>query len=127
MVTAYVDTSALASIAFLEPRSLEVARGLDQFKYITSSNLVEAELRSAMVREGFESPEDLIYDIDWIIPDRCLSHEFAKVLKTGFLRGPDLWHLAVALYAVTEPKDLTFFTLDKKQRTVAKKLGFKVW
>ena len=45
--------------------------------------------------------------------------------REGYVRGADLWHLACALYVAASPGELTFLTLDERQRTVAKALGFK--
>ena len=51
MSVAYVDTSALVSIAFNERGGTSLARRLDNFSHLLSSNLLEAELRVAFVRE----------------------------------------------------------------------------
>ena len=40
--------------------------------------------------------------------------------------GADLWHLAAAIHVTPEPGDLTFLTLDRRQREVAAALGFEV-
>ena len=51
----------------------------------------------------------------------------AAVARAGqHLRGADLWHIATALYTTPEPGDISFVTLDHRQRTVAKALGFHV-
>ena len=52
MSVAYVDTSALVSIAFNERGWTSLARRLDNFSHLLSSSLLEAELRAAFVREG---------------------------------------------------------------------------
>ncbi len=39
-------------------------------------------------------------------------------------RGADLWHLACALWIAPDARGLAFVTLDKRQREVARKLGF---
>ena len=57
---------------------------------------------------------------------RPLASEFAKVLKAGYLRGADLWHVATALYAARQPSEIWFVTLDRKQHTIAAALGFQV-
>ena len=38
----------------------------------------------------------------------------------------DLWHVACALFLSPNPTDITFLTLDKPQRDVARRLGFAV-
>ena len=40
--------------------------------------------------------------------------------------GADRWHLAAAIHVTPEPSDLTFLTLDRRQREVAAALGFEV-
>lgn len=58
-------------------------------------------------------------------PDRPLSSEITAVLEAGYLRGADLWHVAVALYHAEDPREVTFVTLDNRQRAVAAALGFR--
>ena len=126
MTTAYVDTSAIAAIAFQEQGSVQIARRLEEFSRWTSSNLLEAELRAAFGRENQYLDPSTLSGIDWILPDRPLSPEFAAVLKAGYLRGADLWHIATALYLAPTPGDIFFITADHKQREVAASLGFQV-
>lgn len=126
MNVAYVDTSALVAIAFGEPGGTVLARRLDSFDELLSSNLLEAELRVALAREGVSAGENLLTWITWILPDRTLGPEIGRVLSTGYLRGADLWHLASALYVAEEPKELSFVTLDERQRELAGSLGFVV-
>ena len=47
---AYVDTSALTAIAFDEPGAAILARRLDEFTRLVSSNRLEAELRATFAR-----------------------------------------------------------------------------
>ena len=126
MTVAYVDTSALVAIAFGEPGAAALGRRLGAFPVLLSSNLLEAELRAAYSREERRFPETIVSGIEWVLPDRPLAPEFAKVLETGHLRGADLWHVATALYAARRPDEIWFVTLDRKQRTVAAALGFQV-
>ena len=92
-----------------------------------ASNLLEAELRSALAREGVEDrAEDLLSLVRWVLPNRPLSGEFDRVLSAGYLRGADLWHVATALFLVPDGRGFTFLTLDDRQRDVAGRLGFKV-
>ena len=126
MSVAYVDTSALVAIAFKERGGAAAARRLDGFTRLLSSNLLEAELRVAFAREGFEFETELVSGIEWVLPDRTLAPEFAKALQAGYLRGADLWHVAVALYVTEARIELSFITLDRRQRSVAAALGFQV-
>jgi|TARA_B100000749_G_scaffold157911_1_gene121359 predicted nucleic acid-binding protein len=123
---AYVDTSCLVAIAFGESEATEVASRLREHDVLLSSNLLEAELRATLVREAAEVDEALFSWIKWVLPDRPLSVEIIRVLRAGYLRGADLWHLATAMYVTPEPRDLTFLTLDRRQEEVAEELGFKV-
>ena len=126
MKAGYVDTSCLVAIAFDEPERTEVASRLGEHEMLLSSNLLEAEFRAALVRESADFDEALFSWITWVLPDRPLSAEITRVLGTAYVRGADLWHLSTAIYATSEPADLTFLTLDQRQREVAEALGFGV-
>lgn len=126
MKAAYVDTSCIVGLALVESISKSVSERLATFRELVSSNLLEAELRSAMTRENAPvDPGGLIAGISWIYPDRPLTPEFEKVLGAGYIRGADLWHLAVALW-IDPRREIAFLTLDARQREIAKKLGFPV-
>ena len=125
MSVAYVDTSALVSIAFNERGGTSLAQRLDNFSHLLSSNLLEAELRAVFAREAIDFTTSLVSGIEWVLPDRPLTPELARALEAGYLRGADLWHVATALYVVREPSDISFVTLDNRQRTVVKALGFQ--
>jgi len=102
-------------------------RQLSDCDRLFASNLLEAEFRSAMRREGLEEGADsLLSGLSWLHPDRSLRPEFVRVLRHGHVRGADLWHLACALYLKTRVKDLLFLTLDKRQQDAATELGFRV-
>ena len=96
------------------------------FTALLSHPLLNAEVRSACAREGQQVPDTELGMIRWIDADRPLSAEIDLVLSTGFLRGADCLHVATALYLSPDTKQLTFLTLDTRQRIVAKELGFKV-
>lgn len=123
---AYVDTSVLTAIAFDEPSAEECASSLDKFTHLVSSNLLEAEIRAAFKRENLEFQESTIADIEWILPNRTLTPEFSEILQAGYLRGADLAHVATALYFFPQRGSLAFATLDAKQSSIAKELGFPV-
>lgn len=126
MSAAYVDTSALAAIVFNEPHAAAITPRLNKFDRLLSSNLLEAELRSACVRENLGFQERILLGIDWILPDRNLTPEFRAVLQAGHLRGADLWHVATALFVSSDPATLAFATLDAQQAAVADALGFAI-
>lgn len=93
---------------------------------LIASNLLEAELRAAFAREKVDAVREPLAEISWILPDRPLQAEIARVLAAGYLRGADCWHLATALYFANNPGEIAFLTLDAKQAHVARALGFMV-
>jgi len=122
---AYVATSCLVAIAFGEAGAASLARRLGRFSELLGSNLVEAELLASYRREEVEPDPALLGAITWVIPDRRLEPEITRVLEAGYLRGADCWHLATALYVAPDPGQVTFLTMDTRQRAVAASLGFK--
>jgi predicted nucleic acid-binding protein len=124
---AYVDSSCLVAIAFDEPEAKRLSPRLRRFDRLFASNLLEAELRSALLREGVASPpDDLLSWITWVFPNRSLTPELCRIAQVGYLKGADLWHLAHALHLAPEANELVFLTLDKQQAAVAKRLGFSL-
>jgi predicted nucleic acid-binding protein len=125
---AYVDSSCLVAIAFGEPGAKRVAASLSECDRLLSTNLLEAEFRSALAREGAGAGEggDLLSWISWYLPDHPLSAEIGEVLRLGHVRGADLFHLAAALRLRRDFKDLLFATMDRRQGETARALGFAV-
>jgi predicted nucleic acid-binding protein len=126
---AFVDTSCLAAIVLNERNASTVSRKLAAFDRLAAAPLLEAELRTMLHREGHRAEAQVqpwLAPMLWVSPDRPLSAEIATVLAAGYVRGADCWHLATALYFSPEPGDITFLTLDARQRDVAKALGFAV-
>ena len=120
----YVDTSVLVAIVFAEPGHETVARELESYDLLLSTNLLEAELRSALAREAsVDDPDPLLSNFTWVFPDRRLTVEFEETLRHGTVRGADLWHLACALYLRDALGELSFSTLDTRQKEVAEALG----
>ena len=126
MPTAYADTSAMVTVAFGQPGAGEMTDRINNFDQLTSANLLEAEMRAAYARETLSFDVSILSKFQWIHPDRPLSQELETILQRGYLRGADLWHLAVALYVYPDPTGITFLTLDNRQRRVAAALGFQV-
>lgn len=121
---AYVDTSCLVAGALGEPGAGSLQARMTHFE-LFSSNLLEAELRSALAREGFSGDHaERLEGISWVFPSRPLTAEFQRILGAGYLKGADLWHLACALFLSPDGRDFAFLTLDKKQSAVAAELGF---
>ena len=83
-------------------------------------------MRSVYAREGLQYHPSVISSIGLVHPNRSLAPELAKVLEIGgYLKGGDLWHIAIALYVdATIIGSIAFITLDNKQRAVAASLGF---
>jgi hypothetical protein len=125
MKIGYLDSSGLLAMILLEPGSTKVAQRIQGFDRFFSSNLLEAEIWSALRREKIEWRWSLS-GLIWLHPDRPLTPEFQEVLAHGCLKGADLWHLACALFLSERVGEVTFLTLDQRQREVAERLGFDV-
>jgi hypothetical protein len=126
MAAAYVDTSCLVTIALGERGAAGAKRLLEDFDEWISSNLLEAEFRAALTREGVAFDVGLLGGIGWVFPDRPLRAEIGRVLSTAYVRGADCWHLATALYVTDGKADMAFLTLDERQRGAALALGFEL-
>jgi predicted nucleic acid-binding protein len=124
MNVAYVDSSALVAVVFGEPGATATIRQLDACDELFSTNLLEAELKASLAREQVSLEAEMLRWISWVLPERPLTPEIDRVLAAGYLRGADLWHMACALYLAGDPRAISFITLDKQQRAVARKLGF---
>ncbi|MDZ4673068.1 MAG: PIN domain-containing protein [Gemmatimonadota bacterium] len=120
----FIDTSILLGIALGEPSGPRWADRLRACPVVSASCLLEAEFHSACRRSEIPVNQVLLDDLDWISPSRPLSAEIARVQEAGYVRGADCWHLATALYLAQDPEQLTFLTLDVRQREVAAALGF---
>lgn len=125
MTIAYVDSSCLVAIAFGERGAKALSRRLEGFDELVASNILEAELCAAFSREGVAPNPELFAALSWIVPDRPLHAEIARVLEAGYVRGADCWHLAAALYLSEDPRAMAFVTLDERQGVVARALGFE--
>ena len=125
MTLAYIDTSCLVAVAFSERGAGAMTTRLRRFDRLLSSNLLEAELRSALVREGVGGTgRDLLSWVTWVYPNRPLTPEFDRILGAGYVKGADLWHLATALFLSPSGAGLSFLTLDSRQGEVATSFGF---
>ena len=129
MKLAFLDTSCLAAIALNERNAATMSRKLAAFDRLAASPLLEAELRAVLHREGHRAEAQVqpwLSPMLWVSPDRPLSAEIAMVFAAGYVRGADCWHLATALYFSPDAEDISFLTLDERQRNVAKTLGFRI-
>jgi predicted nucleic acid-binding protein len=121
---AFVDTSVLIAMAFREPGFDAVAARLKGYDTAYACELLEAELRSACAREKQVIDVRMLDELHVVDQTRSLRAEIVRVLAAGYVRGADCFHLAVALSLAPSPGELTFLTLDKRQREVAATLGF---
>ena len=88
MKPAYVDTSCLVAIAFGEAGAAAMGTRLRRFDRLFSANLLEAELRSTLAREGVSTGAGALLSwISWIYPNRPLTREFDRVLSAAYLKG----------------------------------------
>jgi predicted nucleic acid-binding protein len=126
LARAFVDTSCLVAIALGERGSPAVAARLKRFEELFASNLLEAELRATLARERVTIDPDVLTWLDWVFPDRPLTQELSRVFAAGYLRGADAWHVACALHMSENPEEVTFLTLDRPQRAIARRLGFPI-
>ncbi len=126
MKVAYVDSSCLVAISLDEPGSWDLLGRISRFDRLFSSNLLEAELKSALARENTRSRfGNLLALVRWVLPRRPLTREINQILTIGRLKGPDLWHLSSALFLRRQVADLSFVTLDTNQGNIARTLGFR--
>lgn len=126
--TAYVDSSCPVAISLDEPGSRFLLERISRFDRLFSSNLLEAELKAALAREGSRGRlGNFLSWLRWVYPYERLTREMEQILEAGLLKGPDLWHLACALLLRSRLKEEMFFlTLDGRQGDVARALGFRV-
>ena len=126
MKSAYVDSSCLVAIALNEPGSQALLVRISRYDRLFSTNLLEAELRSVLSREGNRSGfGNFLAWMRWVFPYRRLTPEIDRILEAGLLRGPDLWHLACALFLRSRVDELSFLTLDNRQGEIARSLGLR--
>ena len=128
MKVAFIDTSIVVALLFNEKESKSLGKTLARFDEIIGCSLLESEIFSVCKRENFdfENAVKALSGISLLIPDGSLQKEYTNILAKGFLRGTDLFHLGCALFLDPDATELTFLTLDKEQKAVAEKLGFKI-
>jgi hypothetical protein len=121
---AYIDTSLLIGVKF-QKSSSATTRVVGRYE-LYSSELLIAEVLAFGKRESIA--EDLLWEackgLSWIIPETSISEELNQVIQAGYARGADLWHMACACYLSPKPGELTFLTLDDRQRKLASAIGF---
>lgn len=126
MTPAFVDSSVLLAIALNEPGMAAVEHRLRSYTPLFSNDLIDAEVLAAFRRDGRELAVETLAPLRRVVVTRSLRPEIERVLAAGYVRGADCLHLATALYLTPDPAELTFLTLDERQRAVAVALGFAV-
>ena len=124
---AYVDASALAPLLLGEqPVGEAVMRRLQRHTILLSSNLLEAQLRTAFRQAQLDFDPALLSSIEWVMPNRPLDVEMEVILEAANLGVARLWHLVNAVYIHQQLGGLpmAFITLDEQQETVAVEFGF---
>lgn len=125
MKIAYIDSSVVVGLLFEKASSSKAQEILASADRLISGTLLEAEVRSAIRRERVEADLTQVFGgISWVFPERRLTVELERVLSIAYLRGADVWHLALALYVDPAASELTFLSLDQRQAAVAAELGF---
>ncbi len=130
VLRAYLDTSAAVALLFGEPQARALERKLKSLDELLSSGLFVAELLASLSREGrsLADADPMLDAVSLIFVDGSLASECREALGQGHVRGADLWHLATALYiGGREREQLLFISLDERQKSRAKQLGFSVW
>ena len=124
----YIDSSVVISILFEESKRGFCLKKIKEAQFVMSASLLEAEVYSAFAREKVNllDAKKVLKRISLVYVNRSLDAELEHVFKAGYCRGADALHLAAALMISPDSKDLSFFTFDEQQRSVAKKLGFKI-
>ncbi|PWU18116.1 MAG: hypothetical protein C5B49_07695 [Bdellovibrio sp.] len=127
MKVAYIDSSVVVGLMFSEIETQSLEKRLMKFDELISSNLLEAEVMSAAVREGvpLEHAVKLIKSVSLYYASSDLIEELRRVFKIDYIRGADAYHLACALALDPTAEELYFSSTDKKQMAIASSLGFK--
>ena len=126
MPTAYVDASSIIAVEFNERDGPQALLRHRQFDRVVSSVLLEAEVRAKFAREQMDFRPASLARIEWLYPIQPLAQEMEAALNAGYLRGGDLLHIATAFHFFQAgAREITFLTLDTRQRAVAAALGFQ--
>ena len=82
MKVGYVDSSVLLGLIFEEPGHERLRDRIERFPRLFSSNLLEAEVRASLQREGILDTQlgGFLARLDWVHPHRPLTDEFHRVL-----------------------------------------------
>ena len=113
-LVAYLDPTALISIIFgEEPVGTVTQERLDKFPVLMSSNFLETEFRFAFERAGENFDPRWLSGIEWVMPNRRLGAEMARLQTLVSLSPVRMWHLANAMYLASRLS----ITSRKRRRT----------
>lgn len=128
MKVAYLDSSVIIALLLEEGPSKQIRKTLTSFKKLYSASLLEAEVLATAKRENIDLSfaYSFISPIGLLFSEQSLQKEYEEIFSLGYCRGADAYHLASALFLDPEKSNLFFFTLDEKQKLIAKKMGFKI-
>jgi predicted nucleic acid-binding protein len=124
---AYLDTSAFLALVFRQSGYKQIEKILENVEQVLTTDLLMSEATSVFVRErgDFEVLKTSLGGLLFITAELSVPL-LESVLRAGWLRGADLYHLAAAFWLTdSKPKNIYFLTLDEQQNRVAGKLGFK--
>ena len=123
----YVDSSVVVAFLLGDAGAGTFKRVRATRLPLLASTLLQAEVYSALAREGIAAPlaDVALASFAWVLPDRSLDAELKRTFAAGWLRGADAWHVACALRVSPDAAQLGFITLDRKQRTVASAVGLR--
>ena len=89
MTFPYVDSLCLVALAFDEPGARKLATRLRRFARLFSSNLLQAELRSALAREEVDAEvEGLLSWLTWVPHYVLLAPGKTVTISDAPLRPP---------------------------------------
>jgi predicted nucleic acid-binding protein len=135
----YLDTSCFVKLYLLEAGSEEVKRAVESADEVATSQVAEAEVRSAIARrkrEGSLTAAEFAkikraFRSDWaaflhVQLTDGLSASAGNLAESHGLRGFDAIHLASALSVVDGGDGETwFFSADTRLNAAARREGFK--
>jgi hypothetical protein len=102
---AYADTSYLLAITFGEPGSSRLACRLAQFDVLLSSNLLEAEFKSALSREGVEGETGDRHPDTWLSRELRMNIStrihWIRVLVGGFLAEASVFAVVIPVFMIS--------------------------
>ena len=121
----YIDTSVVIAILLDQDHSKKYQQTVSDAK-LYSHELILSECFSVAKREfiPFSDMQNALEVINIVTEIPQLPGFLEEILEIGYCRGADLHHLACAKF-LDPDATIGFLTADKKQREIAKLVGFK--